>query len=97
MDSAGTNAVYEYSGSTGAFLRTFVAALGSGRLSNPAGLVFGPDSGNLYVGSVITQSIPTAFQGPRRALPPAAHCPQPGSRGRTSWLLKAAASPGPGS
>ena len=47
--SGGTNQVLRYDGQTGAFIDTFVPA-GSGGLSVPYGLVFGPD-GNLYVSS----------------------------------------------
>ena len=66
MDSIGTNAICEYSGSTGAFLSTFVAA-GSGGLNAPAGMVFGQD-GNLYVSSTGTQSV-DRFEGPAGPAP----------------------------
>ena len=66
MWTATTNAIYEYSGSTGAFLSTFVAA-GSGGLNDPAGIVFGPD-GNLYVSSTVTKSV-DRFEGPRGPSP----------------------------
>jgi hypothetical protein len=42
-----TSQVLEYSGTTGAFLTTFVTA-GSGGLNGPVGLAFGPN-GNLFV------------------------------------------------
>src|ERR1700683_3211290 len=44
------NEVLKYDGTTGAFVSVFVSA-GSGGLSYPVGLAFGPD-GNLYVCSV---------------------------------------------
>src|SRR5690348_10418837 len=44
-----THSILRYDGSTGAFLGTFVTS-GSGGLSYPRGLTFGPD-GNLYVAS----------------------------------------------
>ena len=47
--SAGSNQVLRYDGNTGGFQAVFVTA-GSGGLSGPVGLVFGPD-GNLYVAS----------------------------------------------
>ncbi len=47
--SSATNEVLRYDGQTGAFIDAFVTA-GSGGLSGPTGLVFGPD-GNLYVSS----------------------------------------------
>jgi IPTL-CTERM motif len=47
--------VLRYNGTTGAFLNAFVAA-GSGGLSAPIGLVFGPD-GNLYVASRGTNQV----------------------------------------
>ena len=43
----GSDAILRYDATTGAFLGNFVAS-GSGGLSDPEGLVFGPD-GNLYV------------------------------------------------
>jgi DNA-binding beta-propeller fold protein YncE len=45
--SAGTNQVMQYNATTGAYLGVFVAA-GSGGLSGPSYMTFGPD-GNLYV------------------------------------------------
>lgn len=50
-----THSVGEYDGSTGAFVRTLVAA-GSGGLNNPVGMVFGLH-GNLFVVSKGTDSI----------------------------------------
>jgi outer membrane protein assembly factor BamB len=47
VGSGGTNQVLAYDYSTGAFTTTFVSA-GSGGLSSPADLAFGPD-GNFYV------------------------------------------------
>jgi len=46
-NSSLTGQVSRFNANTGAFVNTFVAA-GSGGLSNPEGMVFGPD-GNLYV------------------------------------------------
>lgn len=48
-------AVNRYSGTTGAFLNTFVPG-GSGALTSPSGLIFGPD-GNLYI-SFTTNTLP---------------------------------------
>ena len=53
--SGGTNQVLRYSGTTGAFLGVFVA-VGSGGVSNPRALTFGPD-GNLYVASPGTNAV----------------------------------------
>ena len=50
-----TSSVLHYNGSTGAFIDAFVSP-GSGGLSDPQGLAFGPD-GNLYVGSFGTSSV----------------------------------------
>ena len=47
--SSGTNQVLRYDGQTGAFIDAFVPA-GSGGLSVPFGVVFGPD-GNIYASS----------------------------------------------
>lgn len=53
--SAGANEVVEFNGATGAYVQTFVTA-GSGGLSGPTALDFGPD-GNLYVTSFNDDSI----------------------------------------
>jgi streptogramin lyase len=50
-----SNNVLRYDGNTGAFVDTFIPA-GTGGLTNPDGLVYGPD-GNLYVSSVGTDSV----------------------------------------
>jgi hypothetical protein len=50
-----TDQVLRYDGATGAFLNAFVAA-GSGGLSGPARLIFGPD-GHLYVSSIDTAQV----------------------------------------
>ncbi len=50
-----TNNVLRYNGTTGAFIDAFVP-FGSGALSGPEGLSFGPD-GNLYVVSQGTESV----------------------------------------
>jgi hypothetical protein len=55
VGNVNTDQVLRYDGTTGAFLDAFVAA-GSGGLSLPGGLVFGPD-GALYVSSRITQQV----------------------------------------
>src|SRR5438445_10352632 len=49
------NAVLRYDGVTGAFIDTFVAS-GSGGLSSPADLAFGPE-GNLYVRSSVGNQV----------------------------------------
>jgi hypothetical protein len=55
VNSNGTNQVFRFDGTTGAFIDVVVAA-GSGGLSKPTGLTFGPDH-NLYVASNITNNI----------------------------------------
>lgn len=50
-----SNSILGYDGTTGAFAGAFVTT-GSGGLSSPTGMTFGPD-GNLYVTSSSTQSI----------------------------------------
>jgi sugar lactone lactonase YvrE len=59
--SQSTSAIYEYRGSTGAFLTTFVGSGATG-VNNSTSIVFGPD-GNLYVSCQNTQSI-DRFEGP---------------------------------
>ena len=49
------NSVEDYDGTTGVFIETFVPS-GSGGLSSPQNLTFGPD-GNLYVTSHDTNSV----------------------------------------
>jgi streptogramin lyase len=51
----GPNNILRYDERTGEFLGEFIPA-GSGGLGTPDGLIFGPD-GNLYVGSLLTDSI----------------------------------------
>lgn len=48
--------VLEFDGTTGAFIRIFVADLGSGGLTDPRGMAFKPD-GNLLVASFSTRSV----------------------------------------
>ncbi len=60
-DGNGTGAVLRYDGTTGAFLGDFVP-YGSGGLSHPSGMVFGPDGKNdgkldLYVASAGTNNV----------------------------------------
>ena len=50
VSSVGNNAVRRYNPTTGAFVSTFVT-VGSGGLSAPDGLVFGPNNGDLYISS----------------------------------------------
>jgi hypothetical protein len=64
-----TDSILKYDGSTGEYLGVFVSA-GSGGLSAPVGLTFGPD-GHLYVGTT-NHSGPDAvlrFQGPLESNP----------------------------
>jgi DNA-binding beta-propeller fold protein YncE len=49
VTSGGTNSVLRYDGQTGAYLEIFISS-GSGGLSMPTGLAFGPD-GHVYVAS----------------------------------------------
>jgi hypothetical protein len=79
VSGIGTDSIYEYSGSTGAFLSTFVAA-GTGGLIQPTSLATGARRPSIAM---------KAPPDPTRA----SHCPPPGSRERTSWPLKAVASP----
>jgi hypothetical protein len=55
VSSLGTGEVQRFNAVTGAYLETFVSA-GSGGLTFPAGLQFGPDD-NLYVSSLLTHQI----------------------------------------
>jgi streptogramin lyase len=55
VSSLGTGEVQRFNATTGAYIDTFVAA-GTGGLSFPAGLQFGPDK-NLYVSSLLTHQI----------------------------------------
>ncbi len=61
-----TGQVLRYNGTTDAFIDAFVAA-GSGGLSAPTGLAFGPYN-NLYVSSLFTQQV-LRYQGPPVAVP----------------------------
>ncbi len=55
VSDAGDNTIKEYDQTTGALIGNFVPA-GSGGLSRPEGLAFGPD-GNLFVDSFATNSV----------------------------------------
>ena len=55
VSNQGANNILRYDERTGEFLGEFIPA-GSGGLGTPDGLIFGPD-GNLYVGSLLTDSI----------------------------------------
>jgi sugar lactone lactonase YvrE len=55
VSNQGANNILRYDERTGEFLSEFIPA-GSGGLGTPDGLIFGPD-GNLYVGSLLTDSI----------------------------------------
>ena len=69
--------VKRYDGTTGAFLGVFVAA-GTGLISDPLGLTFGPD-GNLYVADFGIGAI-LRFQGPSGSTP-GAPMPSAGNSG----------------
>ncbi|MBY0587391.1 hypothetical protein K2X85_09460 [bacterium] len=55
VSSLGSGEVQRFNATTGAFIDTYVAA-GSGGLTFPAGLQFGPDK-NLYVSSLLTDQV----------------------------------------
>lgn len=55
VSSLGTGEIQRFNATTGAYVETFVSA-GSGGLTFPAGLQFGPDD-NLYVSSLLTHQI----------------------------------------
>src|SRR5262249_35818271 len=53
VSDEGTNAVLEYNGTTGAFVKSFASG---GGLARPGGLVFGPN-GDLFVSSVLGDEV----------------------------------------
>ena len=53
--TTGTDAILKFDGGSGAFIGPFVTT-GTGGLTDPVGLVFGPD-GNLYVASEDSDSV----------------------------------------
>ena len=53
VTSNGTDAVLEYNGTTGAFVKTFASG---GGLNSPNGLVFGPN-GDLFVSSQLSNEV----------------------------------------
>jgi WD40 repeat protein len=55
VSSLGTGSVVRFNATTGAFIDTYVGA-GSGGLTFPAGIQFGPDS-NFYVSSLLTHQV----------------------------------------
>jgi len=55
VSSRNTDEILRYNGTTGDFVGAFVAA-GSGGLSAPAGLAFGPDA-ELYMASIETNAV----------------------------------------